>query len=199
MIPLIPHMELFGPFIHTDDVPILLFSIILLLTLINEKKFTVDLTGKYLLAFIFYLVFQNLYINNSFISSDVYRFFFYFLLYLYFSNVEDAKIANNLPLYLFLALSIFSIFSYFFEINLGKDSYQTWSIGFNPSDIEYLKGRVNGFQAGGPNSYADLISITAIYSLYRYEKSYAAMGFPTAPWLRKSISSLKVMSEESGI
>ena len=40
LIPLIPHMELFGPFIHTDDVPILLFSIIFLLTLINEKKLT---------------------------------------------------------------------------------------------------------------------------------------------------------------
>ena len=178
MIPLIPHMELFGPFIHTDDLPILLFSIIFLLTLINEKKFTVDLTGKYLLTFIFYLVFQNFYINNSFVSSDLYRFFFYFLLYLYFLNVEDTKVANNLPLYLFLALSIFSIFSYFFEINLGKDSYQTWSIGFNPSDIEYLKGRVNGFQAGGPNSYADLISITAIYNLYRYEKSYALFIVP---------------------
>ena len=53
LIPLIPHMELFGPFIHTDDTPILLFSVIFLLTLINDKKFTVDLTGKYLLAFIF--------------------------------------------------------------------------------------------------------------------------------------------------
>ena len=37
---------------------------------------------------------------------------------------------------------------------------------------------MNGFQAGGPNSYADLISITAIYNLYRYEKSYALFIVP---------------------
>ena len=79
---------------------------------------------------------------------------------------------------LFIFLSTFSIISYLLEIDLGVDDYQTWSIGFNPSELDYLKGRTNGFQAGGPNSFADLITITAIYSLFKYKNSYALFIIP---------------------
>ena len=60
--------------------------------------------------------------------------------------------------------------SYLFSINLGKDIYETWNIGINLSDIDYIKGRTNGFQAGGPNSFADLITITGVYSMFRMDK-----------------------------
>ena len=83
-----------------------------------------------------------------------------------------------LPLILFLYLSVFAITGYIFEVNLGNDDYQTWNIGFNPSDLDYLKGRMNGFQAGGPNSFADLITITAVYSLFKYKNSYAFFIIP---------------------
>jgi O-antigen ligase len=85
-----------------------------------------------------------------------------------------------IPLILFIYLAVFSIAGYIFEINLGNDDYQTWNIGFNPSDLDYLKGRMNGFQAGGPNSFADLITITAVYSLFKYKNSYALFIVPLA-------------------
>ena len=74
-----------------------------------------------------------------------------------------------LPLILFTILSGFAVGAYVFELNFGNDDYQTWNIGFNPSGLDYLKGRINGFQAGGPNSFADLITITAVYSLFKYK------------------------------
>ena len=85
-----------------------------------------------------------------------------------------------LPLILFVFLAGFAITGYIFEFNLGNDDYQTWNIGFNPSDLYYLKGRMNGFQAGGPNSFADLITITAVYSLFKYKNSYVFFIVPMA-------------------
>jgi len=85
-----------------------------------------------------------------------------------------------IPLILFMFLAVFAITGYIYEINLGNDDYQTWNIGFNPSDLDYLKGRMNGFQAGGPNSFADLITITAVYSLFKYKNSYALFIVPLA-------------------
>ena len=85
-----------------------------------------------------------------------------------------------IPLILFMYLAVFAITGYIFEINLGNDDYQTWNIGFNPSDLDYLKGRMNGFQAGGPNSFADLITITSVYSLFKYKNSYAFFIVPIA-------------------
>ena len=77
-----------------------------------------------------------------------------------------------LPIYLFIFCSSFSIIAYFFSINLGTDIYNNWNIGLNLSDIEYIKGRVNGFQAGGPNSYADLIAVTGIYTIFKLDDYY---------------------------
>ena len=68
--------------------------------------------------------------------------------------------------------------SYLFSINLGKDIYETWNIGINLSDIDYIKGRTNGFQAGGPNSFADLITITGVYSMFRMDKKYLQVIIP---------------------
>jgi len=77
-----------------------------------------------------------------------------------------------LPVYLFIFCSSFSIIAYFYSINLGTDLYNNWNIGLNLSDIDYIKGRVNGFQAGGPNSYADLIAVTGIYTIFKLEDNY---------------------------
>ena len=91
-----------------------------------------------------------------------------------------------IPINSFYLSCSFAIIGYIFEINLGNDDYQTWNIGFNPSDLDYLKGRMNGFQAGGPNSFADLITITAVYSLFKYKNSYAFFIVPLALYCSNS-------------
>ena len=96
------------------------------------------------------------------------------------TNSEEKYHYFYFPLILLIYLACFAIGGYIFEINLGNDDYQTWNIGFNPSDLNYLKGRMNGFQAGGPNSFADLITITSIYSLFKYKNSYAFFIVPIA-------------------
>ena len=142
--------------------------------------FVLDMTGKYIFLFLIFLILQNLYINQSILSSDIYRFIFYLILYIYMTNNEGQFHYFHIPLILFIYLAVFAIIGYIFEINLGNDDYQTWNIGFNPSDLDYLKGRMNGFQAGGPNSFADLITITAVYSLFKYKNSYALFIVPLA-------------------
>ena len=142
--------------------------------------FTLDITGKYIFLFLLFLIFQNLYINQSFLSSDIYRFVFYFILYVYMTNNEVHFDYLYFPLILFIYLAGFAIIGYIFEINLGNDDYQTWNIGFNPSNLDYLKGRMNGFQAGGPNSFADLITVTGVYSLFKYKNSYVFFIVPIA-------------------
>ena len=179
-IPIIPHIEIFGPYLHTDDLPILIFITLALIYIIKDKMFYLGVTGKYFLAFIIFLIIQNIYINQSVLSSDIYRFLFYFVLYAFITNSKEELKDLNFPMILFIFLSTFSIISYLLEINLGIDDYQTWSIGFNPSELDYLKGRTNGFQAGGPNSFADLITITGIYSLFKYKNSYAFFIVPIA-------------------
>ena len=96
------------------------------------------------------------------------------------SNSDEHLDYFYLPLILFISFAGFAVVAYAFELNLGNDDYQTWNIGFNPSDLDYLKGRINGFQAGGPNSFADLITITAVYSLFKYKNSYVFFIVPLA-------------------
>ncbi len=180
LIPLIPHFEIYGPYLHTDDLPILIFIAIAIANIIKHKMFVLDMTGKYIFLFLIFLILQNLYINQSILSSDIYRFVFYLILYIYMTNNEGQFHYFYIPLILFIYLAVFAITGYIFEINLGNDDYQTWNIGFNPSDLDYLKGRMNGFQAGGPNSFADLITITAVYSLFKYKNSYALFIVPLA-------------------
>ena len=122
-----------------------------------DQKFS--LLDRFFLEALIHLLIQNIYINQSALSSDIYRFLFYFVLYAFITNSKEELKDLNFPMILFIFLSTFSIISYLLEINLGVDDYQTWSIGFNPSELDYLKGRTNGFQAGGPNSFADLIVI----------------------------------------
>ena len=142
--------------------------------------FDLNMTGKYIFLFLIFLFLQNLYINQSLLSSDIYRFIFYFVLYIYMSNSDEHLDYFYLPLILFISFAGFAVVAYAFELNLGNDDYQTWNIGFNPSDLDYLKGRINGFQAGGPNSFADLITITAVYSLFKYKNSYVFFIVPLA-------------------
>jgi hypothetical protein len=126
----------------------------------------------YFLFFIFYLIIQNLSIKGEFLHSEILRFGFYLFIFIFISHVGEKNYINSFPFYIFLFISSFSILSYLFSINLGKDVYQTWNIGINLSDIQYIKGRTNGFQAGGPNSFDDLITVTGIYSMFRMKTEF---------------------------
>tara|TARA_B100000131_G_scaffold259462_1_gene255029 strand:- start:23 stop:1216 length:1194 start_codon:yes stop_codon:yes gene_type:complete len=172
-IPLIPHLNVIDGFVHTDDLPILVFSFFALFSFkLFPKGISQIGNNKFIFLFIIYLFLQNQIINNGFIHSEILRYLFYSFLFIYVISIDLNSFDQNIPVYLFFFLSSFSILSYFLSLNLGTDLYQNWNIGLNLSDIDYIKGRVNGFQAGGPNSFADLITVTAVYSMFRLKDTY---------------------------
>ena len=58
-----------------------------------------------------------------------------------------------------------SIFSYFFKLDFGIDSYNYWKIGFNSNNWIFTDGRINGLQAGGPNAFGGIIACLGLYCI----------------------------------
>ena len=174
-IPIIPHLNIVENFLHTDDLPIIIFVCLATYELLRKKKLIFDDNFKYLIFFIAYITIQNYVINKTFLSSDSLRFSFYLLLFVYVVNFKIYINFQSQISYLLSFLTLFSITSYFFEFDFGRDIYQTWNIGFNESNLEYLKGRINGFQAGGPNSFADLITLLTIYIIFKVDDKKAIL------------------------
>ena len=174
-IPLIPHLNIVENLLHTDDLPIIIFACFAIYELLRKRKLFFEDNLKYLIIFIAYITIQNYIINRTFLSSDSLRFCFYLLLFVYVINFKNYINFESQIKYLLSFLTIFSITSYFFEFEFGRDIYQTWNIGFNESNLEYLKGRINGFQAGGPNSFADLITLLTIYILFKVDDKKAIL------------------------
>ncbi len=166
LIPLFPHIDLNLEWIHFDDLPIVFYFF--LFFIYSLKKITIsDLKNATpLLAFIIFISFQNIFLYNNSFNTEILRYIFYLVIFLHFKTIEsDNKLFLNLPIYLFYFLSCFSILSYFLQLNLGTDAYNYWNIGLNNNEWGFTPGRVNGFQAGGPNSFGDLICILGLYSL----------------------------------
>ena len=166
LIPLFPHIDLNLEWIHFDDLPIVFYFF--LFFIYSLKKITIsDLRNATpLLAFIIFISFQNIFLYNNSFNTEILRYIFYLVIFLHFKTIEsDNKLFLNLPIYLFYFLSCFSILSYFLQLNLGTDAYNYWNIGLNNNEWGFTPGRVNGFQAGGPNSFGDLICILGLYSL----------------------------------
>jgi len=172
-IPIIPHLNIVENFLHTDDLPIIIFVSLSIYEILRKKKLIFDDNLKYLIIFITYITIQNYVINKTFLSSDSLRFTFYLLLFVYVINFKIYINFQSQISFLLSFLTLFSITTYFFEIDFGSDIYQTWNIGFNESNLEYLKGRINGFQAGGPNSFADLITLLTIYIIFKVDDKKA--------------------------
>ena len=165
LIPLTPHLTITNN-LHFDDIPVALFLLLFAINLYNNKiKIFRIKEFLPLLMFIFYITFQNYLLNGKLIFSDNIRFIFYLVLMITIISVENLNFLKNFYLYLTIFLSIFSISFYFFEIELGIDSYDYWSIGFNKNDWLFTPGRMNGFQAGGPNAFGGLIACLTIYSV----------------------------------
>ena len=172
-IPLIPHFNIIEDFIHTDDMPVVLFIILVFLRIRSLFQNFKSIKGYLLIdIFILYLLIQNIYLGNGYFNNEIIRFAFYALIFFFVLGNKMETFYDYMPVYLFMFCSSFSIISYFFSINLGTDLYNNWNIGLNLSDIDYIKGRVNGFQAGGPNSYADLITVTGIYTIFKLDDNY---------------------------
>ena len=172
-IPLAPHFETNFSFLHMDDIPIVLYLLIFFV-FENKKKFVFEIKNFIPIAlFISYLFIQNIVLSRESINTEIFRYFFYLLIFIHLSKViQKNDSVKNLPMYLFLFLSCFSILSYFFKLNLGTDSYDYWNIGLNLNEWGFTPGRVNGFQAGGPNSFGDLICILGLFTLVRIKQSY---------------------------
>ena len=179
-IPLIPHLNIVENFLHTDDLPIIIFVSLSIYEILRKKKLIFDDNLKYLIIFITYITIQNYVINKTFLSSDSLRFTFYLLLFVYVINFKIYINFQSQISFLLSFLTLFSITTYFFEIDFGSDIYQTWNIGFNESNLEYLKGRINGFQAGGPNSFADLITLLTIYIIFKVDDKKAFLVASTS-------------------
>jgi len=164
LIPLTPHLTI-SDNLQFDDIPVALFFLFFALNLYTKKiKFFNFKEYLPLSTFIFYITFQNYLINGNLIFSDNLRFTFYLLLLITILSTENLNFLKNYYLYLTVFLSIFSITFFILEIHLGTDSYDYWKIGFNKNEWLFAPGRMNGFQAGGPNAFGGLIACLTIYS-----------------------------------
>ena len=173
LIPIIPHFETSFTFLHTDDIPIILYFIAFFI--FENKKNVLIKVQKFLpiTLFISYLLIQNLALSRDVVNTEIFRYVFYLLIFIHLSQIiQEYDYLKNIPVYLFFFLSSFSILSYSLKLNLGTDSYDYWNIGLNLNQWGFTPGRVNGFQAGGPNSFGDLICILGLFTLVRIKQPY---------------------------
>ena len=173
LIPLFPHYETNVSNIHFDDIPIILY-LISLMFFVNKKEVFQELKNFLpLFVFIIYLLFQNLLIYSETINTEVFRYIFYLLIFIHISQLKKENFNfKKAPMLLFYFFATFSIFSYFLKLDFGTDSYNYWNIGLNLNEWGFTPGRVNGLQAGGPNSFGDLICIFGLYTLVNTKNSY---------------------------
>lgn len=164
IIPLVPHFD-FLTLLHLDDLPVVLFIFLSSFQLFFSNEKLKAFAKLYpILFFLIYITVQNYFINGNIIFSDNLRYTFYLfvLIYVYEFAVKNSIENALIPITLFI--SFFSISAFFFEFNLGTDLYDYWNIGLNFNEWGFTKGRVNGFQAGGPNALGALITCLTIFS-----------------------------------
>ena len=173
LIPLFPHYETNVSNIHFDDIPIVIY-LISFMFFVNKKEVFQELKNFLpLFVFIIYLLFQNLLIYSETINTEVFRYIFYLLIFIHISQLKKENFNfKKAPMLLFYFFATFSIFSYFLKLDFGTDSYNYWNIGLNLNEWGFTPGRVNGLQAGGPNSFGDLICIFGLYTLVNTKNSY---------------------------
>ena len=164
IIPIVPHLDFFL-FLHLDDIPVILFIFLSFFQIFfSDQKFKLFSNTYSILVFLIYITVQNYFINRNVIFSDNLRYTFYLFVLIYVYQFSDKKVIENSLVPLTLSISFFSISAYVFEFNLGTDLYDYWNIGLNLNEWGFTKGRVNGFQAGGPNALGALIACLTIFS-----------------------------------
>ena len=164
IIPIVPHLDFFL-FLHLDDIPVILFIFLSIFQIFfSDQKFKLFSNTYSILVFVIYITVQNYFINRNIIFSDNLRYTFYLFVLIYVYQFSYKKVIENFLVLLTLSISFFSISAYVFEFNLGTDLYDYWNIGLNLNEWGFTKGRVNGFQAGGPNALGALIACLTIFS-----------------------------------
>jgi len=168
-IAVLPHLNIGNKFIYLDDLPVIFILGLLAISMFKISDFNLSKAYelKYLYLWITLLVytfFNPLIVLDKFsITTDFLRYTFLFsLLFLLFYLEDSNDVISKASIALLFFLSLFSILSYFFRLNLGTDAYDYWNIGFNSNNWGFTPGRVNGLQAGGPNSFGDLIAILTL-------------------------------------
>jgi hypothetical protein len=165
IIPIVPHLDFFL-FLHLDDIPVILFIFLSIFKIFfSDQKFKLFSNTYSILVFLIYITVQNYFINRNIIFSDNLRYTFYLFVLIYVYQFSDKKVIENalIPCLLYL-FHFFRLLHIFFEFNLGTDLYDYWNIGLNFNEWGFTKGRVNGFQAGGPNALGALITCLTIFS-----------------------------------
>ena len=165
LIPVTPHIEISNN-IQLDDIPVLSFFVLFIFNIFlkNIKEFYIKEIIPILL-FIIYISIQNYLINGNFLFNDLIRYIFYLILLVTILNVKNSQFLDKYLFLLLVFLSLFSIFSYFFKLDFGVDSYDYWKIGFNSNNWIFTAGRINGLQAGGPNAFGAIIACLGLYCI----------------------------------
>jgi len=168
-IAVLPHLNIGNKFIYLDDLPVIFILGLLAISMFKISDFNLSKAYelKYLYLWITLLVYTFfnplIVLGNFSITTDFLRYTFLFtLLFLLFYLEDSNDVISKASIALLFFLSLFSILSYFFRLNLGTDAYDYWNIGFNSNNWGFTPGRVNGLQAGGPNSFGDLIAILTL-------------------------------------
>ena len=163
-IAVLPHLDIGNKFIYLDDLPVIFILGLLAISIfkISDLNLSKAYELKYLYLWITLLVYTFfnplIVLGNFSITTDFLRYTFLFsLLFLLFYLEDSNDLISKVSIALLVFLSLFSILSYFFRVNFGTDAYDYWNIGFNSNNWGFTPGRVNGLQAGGPNSFGDLI------------------------------------------
>ena len=140
LIPVTPHIEISNN-VQLDDIPILLFFVMFMLNVFLktiQKLYFKEIIP--ILLFIVYISIQNYLINENFLFSDLIRYIFYLTLLVTILNVKNSKFLDKYLFMLLVFLSLFSVFSYFFKLDFGIDSYNYWKIGFNSNNWIFTDG-----------------------------------------------------------
>ena len=168
-IAVLPHLDIGNKFIYLDDLPVIFILGLLAISIfkISDLNLSKAYELKYLyfwITLLVYTFFNPLIVLGNFsITTDFLRYTFLFsLLFLLFYLEDSNDLISKVSIALLVFLSLFSILSYFFRVNFGTDAYDYWNIGFNSNNWGFTPGRVNGLQAGGPNSFGDLIAILTL-------------------------------------
>ena len=172
LIPITPHISI-SSYIELDDIPVILFLVLFMINIYlkNLKQiFYRQLIP--ICIFTFYIFVQNIFINNELIFSDGMRYIFYTALYISLLGDNDLNQYDNLFRNLTLFLNFFSILFFFLQLNFGTDSYNYWKMGFNENQWIFTDGRMNGFQAGGPNAFGGLIAALNLYCISNSNRVY---------------------------
>lgn len=172
LIPITPHISI-SSYIELDDIPVILFLVLFMINIYlkNLKQiFYRQLIP--ICIFTFYIFVQNIFINNELIFSDGMRYIFYTALYISLLSDNDLNQYDNLFRNLTLFLNFFSILFFFLQLNFGTDSYNYWKMGFNENQWIFTDGRMNGFQAGGPNAFGGLIAALNLYCISNSNRVY---------------------------